>query len=208
MQVLYRFYNAAGDLLYVGITNNPTNRFTDHMVSKSWWSEVAQTRLEFHANRAEVEAAELRAIQTESPRYNIRGVVAVDWVPETWPADWMPDMCERCSEPEIYFPYKWRTGTGRYRCKNWHSWTCGWGHSGSGDDMRYMGKPIDLDTWDLPEEGKPMKHDPGTPCDYWVENRYCGAAPTRPYLQGCRCSDHTPARLAGRFEPDELKSRS
>jgi len=31
----------------------------------------------------------------------------------------------------------------------------------------------------------------------------CGATPTRQYLQGLRCADHTPAALAGRGEPGE-----
>jgi hypothetical protein len=31
--------------------------------------------------------------------------------------------------------------------------------------------------------------------------RDCGATPTRQYVQGHRCADHTPARQAGRPEP-------
>ncbi|QFY09672.1 hypothetical protein GBF35_26125 [Nonomuraea phyllanthi] len=41
------------------------------------------------------------------------------------------------------------------------------------------------------------------PCWHWIgaEMRRCGATPTRFYLQGWRCADHTPSALAGRPEP-------
>lgn len=44
-----------------------------------------------------------------------------------------------------------------------------------------------------------------TACRYWIgaEGRRCGVTPARPYLPGPRCTDHTPARLAGRPEPGQ-----
>lgn len=41
-------------------------------------------------------------------------------------------------------------------------------------------------------------------CTHYLgaDHRWCGAMPTRAYLQGPRCWDHTPARMAGRPEPD------
>jgi len=39
-------------------------------------------------------------------------------------------------------------------------------------------------------------------CGHYIgdEARHCGATPTRHYLTGHRCEDHTPARLAGQAE--------
>lgn len=36
------------------------------------------------------------------------------------------------------------------------------------------------------------------PCGHETSGVVCGATPTRKYLIGQRCADHTPARLAGR----------
>lgn len=43
------------------------------------------------------------------------------------------------------------------------------------------------------------------PCRHWIgaERRRCGATPTRRYLQGPACRDHTPSALAGRPEPGQ-----
>jgi predicted GIY-YIG superfamily endonuclease len=69
--VLYRFYSATGQLLYVGITMNPPRRLKEHRKSKDWWAEVAEITIENHDSRAAVADAERTAIQTEHPRYNI-----------------------------------------------------------------------------------------------------------------------------------------
>lgn len=69
---LYRFFSAADELLYVGITCNPGKRMERHRDTKAWWSEIARMALERHPNRAAVLAAERSAIEQEKPRYNIR----------------------------------------------------------------------------------------------------------------------------------------
>lgn len=69
--VLYRFFNDLDELLYVGITGNPATRFRQHEIEKAWWSQVAHIRLEHFASREQLEDAEIRAIQSENPRYNI-----------------------------------------------------------------------------------------------------------------------------------------
>lgn len=68
---LYRFRDAAGALLYVGVTNNPSRRFGQHAAGKPWWHEVATIAMEPYPDRAAVLAAERAAIRTESPRYNV-----------------------------------------------------------------------------------------------------------------------------------------
>lgn len=100
---LYRFYSATGQLLYTGITNNPGNRFKQHQQSKPWWHEVSGITVEKYNSRAEVLAAEKRAIQVEQPKYNIQrpslvpkstAAPALNAAPPglTW-------ICEACSRP-------------------------------------------------------------------------------------------------------------
>lgn len=69
---LYRFYDAAGALLYVGITVNLPTRLTRHRDDKPWWTEVARITVEHHANRNTVLAAERHTILAEKPRHNIQ----------------------------------------------------------------------------------------------------------------------------------------
>lgn len=68
---LYRFHDAAGQLLYVGLTSNPGRRFAQHASDKPWWTEVATVRIETFPDRASVALAERVAIQAERPRYNV-----------------------------------------------------------------------------------------------------------------------------------------
>lgn len=72
LHTLYRFYNASGDLLYVGITNNPPRRLGEHRDAKAWWQEVARIDMEQHPDRLALHTAERRAIETERPRHNIQ----------------------------------------------------------------------------------------------------------------------------------------
>lgn len=79
--ILYRFFNADGELLYIGVTQDPTARFKSHQHDKSWFSEVATSTMEHFTSRQELMAAELAAIQRESPRHNIAGT----WQPKPPP---------------------------------------------------------------------------------------------------------------------------
>ena len=71
MQTLYRFYDAEGALLYVGITKFFEPRLKQHYKNADWFFETASVTLEHYKTRQEVERAETRAIESESPRYNI-----------------------------------------------------------------------------------------------------------------------------------------
>lgn len=73
--VLYRFFDQDGDLLYVGITNNPGRRWSQHRADKPWWSEVHHIEMEHHADRESVLRAEATAIRAERPRHNVIGTV-------------------------------------------------------------------------------------------------------------------------------------
>ncbi len=72
--ILYRFFDHHAALLYVGITNDASRRFGEHS-DKPWWDKVEYIRLQRFENRVELEAAELRAIESELPRYNVAGAV-------------------------------------------------------------------------------------------------------------------------------------
>lgn len=75
MHALYRFYAADGELLYVGITNNPPRRFTRHKGEKDWWIDVARIDLQQCETREELAEAERAAIRDERPRFNIVGAL-------------------------------------------------------------------------------------------------------------------------------------
>lgn len=70
--VLYRFFDASDALLYIGITNQPQVRFGQHRTDKRWFKDVVRSTMQHFTTRGDLEAAEIRAIQTEKPRYNIR----------------------------------------------------------------------------------------------------------------------------------------
>ncbi|MEU8185990.1 hypothetical protein [Micromonospora carbonacea] len=70
---LYRFFDRAGRLLYIGISVNPPARFARHADDKPWWPEVdhSRTRLVWFDSRAEAEKLELMAVRDERPLHNI-----------------------------------------------------------------------------------------------------------------------------------------
>lgn len=67
---VYRIYDASGVLLYVGITNNLTVRWSEHK-SKPWW-RVAGNRYDvrWYPSRTVAAMEEKHAIMTEHPKYN------------------------------------------------------------------------------------------------------------------------------------------
>ena len=67
---LYRFHDAAGRLLYVGISRNLVARWAQHETEKPWWPEVVRKTVVMYGSRREAEIAEGRAIRSESPLHN------------------------------------------------------------------------------------------------------------------------------------------
>lgn len=68
---LYRFFDADGALLYVGISCQPEVRFTQHAADKAWWPQVARTEVVWYDDRLAAAAAEAQSILNESPLWNI-----------------------------------------------------------------------------------------------------------------------------------------
>jgi hypothetical protein len=73
---IYRLYDRAGRLLYVGITFNIASRWAKHR-RKPWWAEVRRARVTCFRGEGIARQHEIRAILTESPVYNIARPKAV-----------------------------------------------------------------------------------------------------------------------------------
>lgn len=73
---LYRTWDAAGALLYVGITGNPIERWRKHAQKTPWWSCVDLITCELYPKEYLALDAERAAIRAERPAFNIRSAVA------------------------------------------------------------------------------------------------------------------------------------
>jgi hypothetical protein len=71
--IVYRLYDTAGALLYVGSTVNLDQRFQFHRRDKPWWPDVAGKRLDFYDRYPEAREAERCAILSEDPVHNVSG---------------------------------------------------------------------------------------------------------------------------------------
>lgn len=69
---LYRAYDDAGRLLYVGIAGSPFARLGQHN-GAGWTRHAVSITLERHEDREAAAAAELAAIRTEDPVWNMSG---------------------------------------------------------------------------------------------------------------------------------------
>ena len=67
---LYRYFNADGELLYVGISRHPLQRHIEHQAWSQFAEEVEFIKFEKFPSRAEASAAEADAIKHEMPLYN------------------------------------------------------------------------------------------------------------------------------------------
>jgi predicted GIY-YIG superfamily endonuclease len=68
---LYRFFDADGVLLYVGITMNPGARWDCHSKGSRWWSRMATMTAVEYPDRYSALAAEREAVKTEHPLFNV-----------------------------------------------------------------------------------------------------------------------------------------
>lgn len=70
---LYRHFDAAGALLYIGCTNNVIRRTEEHETQSQWLPEVATITVEHFRDGVKALEAEAKAIRAENPKYNVRG---------------------------------------------------------------------------------------------------------------------------------------
>lgn len=68
---LYRHFDAAGVLLYVGISLSAVQRLAQHR-DKPWFRQIARVDVEWFDDRGQAERAEVAAIRRERPAHNVR----------------------------------------------------------------------------------------------------------------------------------------
>lgn len=68
---LYRFYDADGVLLYVGISGRIRQRVKEHAAGASWFEVAARVDIQHLPNRKEAADAERAAIKAERPLHNV-----------------------------------------------------------------------------------------------------------------------------------------
>ena len=68
---LYRHYNAAGELLYVGISLSSFARLAQHRDHSAWFAEITRVEFEPFETKESVLEAERNAIQKEQPKFNV-----------------------------------------------------------------------------------------------------------------------------------------
>lgn len=69
---VYRFYDADGQLLYVGMTCRPEARFRVHQKTE-WWRQQRSVSVVWRPDRDTAAAEELAAIREEGPLHNLAG---------------------------------------------------------------------------------------------------------------------------------------
>jgi DNA-binding transcriptional regulator YiaG len=69
---VYRCYDVAGILLYVGVSNDIGFRWRQHALDKPWWPQVQRQTVDWYGSRPEALAAEMAAIIADKPVHNIR----------------------------------------------------------------------------------------------------------------------------------------
>lgn len=72
---VYRFFDADGRLLYVGIAYDPAERWKHHAAKTRWWKDAVDNTIEWYGTRVEAERAEKVALRYEKPIYNKAGSV-------------------------------------------------------------------------------------------------------------------------------------
>lgn len=70
---VYRHYDDAGRLLYIGACGNPRKRLSSHVSQSKWFRQIVRVEIEWFDDGDAALAAELAAIRTENPVHNVRG---------------------------------------------------------------------------------------------------------------------------------------
>lgn len=136
--VLYRFWDAKGELLYIGITLRLAGRIAAHRIEKEWWSSVSRITIEHHESRPSALEAEAAAIRAERPRWNVIHNSERDDRPATlqsapWSAEDMLSICTECLWPSDFTaPHSWQDGRALYRCELGHTWWHEFAHGQTG----------------------------------------------------------------------------
>lgn len=92
---VYRLFNDADVLLYVGISKHFGARWTQHATQQPWWPEVHHQTITWYDSREAADDAETEAIAAEHPLHN---VAKVPRLPAPTPA---PKSGNYLSTPEV-----------------------------------------------------------------------------------------------------------
>lgn len=86
---VYRFYDASGELIYVGVAEDPELRAKQHAKTATWWPEVDGTRttVNWHDSREAALAEEAQTIWDQRPRHNTVIPASIPEVPVPAPDD-------------------------------------------------------------------------------------------------------------------------
>lgn len=68
---LYRHFDCAGKLLYVGISADVAARFRQHKTNSNWFLDVSLVTIEWFDDRHSAKLAEGKAIRSELPKCNV-----------------------------------------------------------------------------------------------------------------------------------------
>lgn len=69
---VYRVFDGGGSLLYVGCTNNPDRRWTEHRTNNAkWTAKAARFRLSGPYSYGTARRLEREALATENPQYGM-----------------------------------------------------------------------------------------------------------------------------------------
>ncbi|MFJ1606958.1 hypothetical protein ACIOHS_26845 [Streptomyces sp. NPDC088253] len=68
--VLYRFYDAARQPLYIGQTSSLPGRLDEHRLTAEWWPLVEYVAISFYGSYGSARQPEKAAIRREQPRFN------------------------------------------------------------------------------------------------------------------------------------------
>jgi len=82
---LYRHFDKAGNLLYVGVSLDALYRLGQHKSNAQWFSSIARVTVERFPTRGAALAAERIAIQTERPHHNKHGARPADVITRAEP---------------------------------------------------------------------------------------------------------------------------
>lgn len=73
-EFLYRHFNKDGILLYIGISLSAIQRLAQHEATSPWFEQISDVKIESYPDRESALDAERRAIENETPLYNIRHI--------------------------------------------------------------------------------------------------------------------------------------
>lgn len=81
---VYRVYDADERLIYIGCTENLAGRLRAHRMNSWWSSQAARVVAKVYRDKRCGRAAELAAIKSENPRWNIKGRYSntSSWTPQ------------------------------------------------------------------------------------------------------------------------------